>query len=119
MRGIAYNNTDCFLICFSLVDRNSLENACNFWTNEVKAIWRECPCVLVGTKRDLRDEYEASEEQSKMDKIVTQKEMRDAARKYNFAASVECSAKQMKGIQDVFHYALRSICQFRAMKDAQ
>ena len=86
------------MICFSLVDKNSLENACDTWVNEVKAIWRDCPCVLVGTKRDLRDEYEASGDQTKINKVVTQQEMRAKAKAHNFAASVECSAKQMKGI---------------------
>ena len=28
LRPIAYANTDCFIICFSLMQRNSLENAC-------------------------------------------------------------------------------------------
>ena len=99
MRGISYNNTDCFMICFSLVDKNSLENACDFWTKEVKTIWRDCPCVLVGTKRDLRDEYEASGDESKINKCVTQADMRAKAKAHNFAASVETSAKQMQGIQ--------------------
>ena len=61
MRSISYVGTDCFMVCFSLVDRISLESACNFWTSEVKVI--DCPCILVGTKRDLREEYESSEDE--------------------------------------------------------
>ena len=51
--------------------------------------------VLVGTKRDVRDEYEASGDESKMKMVITQREMRDVAREYNFNAAVESSAKQM------------------------
>ncbi len=58
LRPIAYANTDCFIICFSLMQRNSLENACKKWISEVKTCARACPCILVGTKLDLREELE-------------------------------------------------------------
>ena len=55
LRPIAFTNTNCFIICFSLVDRESLENACHKWIAEVKTTTKNCPCVLVGTKLDLRE----------------------------------------------------------------
>ena len=58
LRPIAYSNTDCFIICFSMVDRESLSNACGAWLREVKSTTKACPCILVGTKLDLRDQIE-------------------------------------------------------------
>ena len=56
LRPIAYAGTKCFIICFSLMQRNSLNNACKKWMSEVKTTARTCPCILVGTKLDLREE---------------------------------------------------------------
>ena len=58
LRPIAYTNTDCFIVCFDLMQPNSLENACKSWIAEIKNVAKSCPCLLVGTKRDLRDEFE-------------------------------------------------------------
>ena len=53
---VSYNNADCFLVCFSLSDKDTLKNACNKWKKELTQLGPEnCPKVLVGTKSDLRD----------------------------------------------------------------
>ena len=58
VRPLAYPNANVFLVCFSLVDRNSFENAKTTWRNELEVSGpREVPCVLVGLKADLREEY--------------------------------------------------------------
>ena len=58
LRLLSYPFTHCFLVCFSLVDAESLENACSTWSTELEEHGpRNCPKILVGTKSDLRDEY--------------------------------------------------------------
>ena len=37
LRPLAYPNANCFLVCFSLVDRATLKNACSQWRNELLA----------------------------------------------------------------------------------
>ena len=55
-RPIAYKDTDCFVVCFSLTDKESLENACERWNKELNSFGpRNCPQILCGTKKDLRD----------------------------------------------------------------
>ena len=54
IRPIAYANTDCFIICYSVNDRNSFHNAKTKWLGEVKSCAQTAPCILVGTKTDLR-----------------------------------------------------------------
>ena len=35
LRPMAYTDTDVFVVCFSMVDKDSLENILNKWTPEV------------------------------------------------------------------------------------
>ena len=53
-RPEAYPNTDVFLICFSLVNRLSFDNARVKWYSEVREHCPNVPIVFVGTKLDLR-----------------------------------------------------------------
>ena len=56
VRPVAYNDADCFVVCLSLADKDTLKNACNKWKKELTQLGpKNCPKVLVGTKKDLRD----------------------------------------------------------------
>ena len=55
MRPISYNKADVIIICFSLVDRDSLTNAYTKWFKEVRTLGPKCPIILCGTKMDLRE----------------------------------------------------------------
>lgn len=72
IRPIAYNGADCFIVCFAINDRNSFNNACTKWLSEIKTCAQTAPCLLVGTKSDLRNGAVASQrsshEESKGDK---------------------------------------------------
>ena len=117
LRPIAYANTDCFIICFSLMDKSSLENACQKWISEVKTTARACPCILVGTKMDLRDEYERNGDQAKLASCVSNQEIEQAAKKYAFQGFVVCSAKEKKGLNKVFHTAFKVVFQMKAINN--
>ena len=59
MRAMAYPNTDVFLLCFSLVDKNSLANVEEKWVPDLRhkrSGWEKVPILLVGLKKDLRKE---------------------------------------------------------------
>ena len=58
IRPIAYNNTDCFLICYSINNRESFKNATTKWLQEIKNTAQQAPYILVGTKSDLRKQAE-------------------------------------------------------------
>ena len=121
LRPIAFANTDCFLICFSLMDRNSLKRAVSKWIAEVKATAKACPCVLVGTKLDLREERERQARESStnsaaiMADCVSTEEAQKEARDARFQGYVECSAKERKGLNKVFHTAFKVVFQLRAI----
>ena len=121
LRPIAFTNTDCFLICFSLKDRNSLKRAVSKWKAEVKTTAKECPIVLIGTKLDLREDLEeraratsSKEEQEKLlADCVTTEEAKNEARDARFQGYAECSAKMGKDLNKVFHTAFKVVFQLR------
>ena len=57
VRPISYNGASVFIVCFSLINEDSLDNACTKWFKELKSLGPKCPFILVGTKSDLRDEF--------------------------------------------------------------
>jgi small GTP-binding protein len=56
LRLMSYNETNVFIICFSIVNPRALGNIQNKWVPEVQ---QHCPgilMILVGTKLDLRED---------------------------------------------------------------
>lgn len=59
LRPVSYPNTDAFLVCFSLISPNSLENVQRKWIPELKNYCPGIPYILIGLKSDLRDNFES------------------------------------------------------------
>ena len=91
VRPLAYNGCNVFLICFSLVDRNSFETAISNWLPEVTTLGPMCPHILVGTKADLKEQYE--KDPSKKHLCISREEGLAKAKEHNFFSYQECSAK--------------------------
>jgi len=56
LRPLSYPGSDIVLICFSLVDEESLTNTRDKWLPEVQDHLSDVTIFLVGLKADLRDE---------------------------------------------------------------
>ena len=54
IRILSYENTKCFIVCFSVVDGVSFSNVKNLWVEEVRQHQPSAKILLVGTKSDLR-----------------------------------------------------------------
>ena len=54
IRILCYENTKCFIVCFSVVDEVSFSNVKNTWVEEVRQHQPSAKILLVGTKSDLR-----------------------------------------------------------------
>ena len=105
MRPLSYPGTNCFVVCFSLVDKQSFKNACSIWRNELDQLGpSRCPKLLCGLKSDLRDEFQNT---NKTDLCVTTEEGNKARDEYNFQGYVECSAKTNFNLNKVFFTAQR------------
>lgn len=66
------------------------------------------PIILVGLKKDLRDDPVAQEEMRKRsEKFVTPEEGEDVRRRISAKKYLECSALTGEGVDDVFEAATR------------
>jgi len=112
LRPLSYPDTDVILMCFSIDSPDSLENIPEKWTPEVKHFCPNVPIILVGNKRDLRNDEGTKRELMKMkQEPVRVEDGRAMADKINAFAYLECSAKTKDGVREVFETATRAALQ--------
>ncbi|KAA0187774.1 Ras GTP-binding protein Rho1 [Fasciolopsis buskii] len=104
-------------MCFSIDSPDSLENIPEKWTPEVKHFCQNVPIILVGNKKDLRND-EATKNELKRMKMepVKPDEGKAMADKIGALAYLECSAKTKEGVREVFEFATRAALQTRKKK---
>lgn len=110
LRPLSYPNTNVFIICFSLVNPSSFDNAKHKWHPEVNHHCPNVPVILVGTKMDLR------EDKNTLEKLKDQKRSPISypqglamAKEINAVKYLECSALNQKGLKAVFDEAIRAV----------
>jgi Ras homolog gene family, member A len=98
LRPLSYHGTDCFIVCFSVANHPSFLNITQRWLPELKQHKQShIPFILVATKVDLRN-------QSSL-KLISEAEGRALAKKIGAYGYVECSAKTLAGLDEVFNMA--------------
>uniref|UniRef100_A0AAV2LYU9 Ubiquitin carboxyl-terminal hydrolase n=1 Tax=Knipowitschia caucasica TaxID=637954 RepID=A0AAV2LYU9_KNICA len=109
LRPLSYPDTDVILMCFSVDSPDSLENIPEKWTPEVKHFCPNVPIILVGNKKDLRNDEHTRRELAKMKqepvKLEDGREMATRIAAYGYQ---ECSAKTKEGVREVFELATRA-----------
>ena len=109
LRPLSYPNTDVILMCFSIDSPDSLENIPEKWTPEVRHFCPSVPIILVGNKKDLRNDENVKRELAKMKQEPVKSEegslMCERIKAYSY---LECSAKTKEGVRDVFTTAARA-----------
>jgi Ras family protein A len=119
LRALNYPDTDVILMCFSIDSPDSLENIPEKWTPEVKHFCPNVPIILVGNKKDLRNDPNTIKELVKMkQEPVKPAEGRAMAKKINAFAYFECSAKRNEGVREVFETATRAALQEKKKKSS-
>uniref|UniRef100_A0A8C1NC25 Rho-related GTP-binding protein RhoA-D n=2 Tax=Cyprinus carpio TaxID=7962 RepID=A0A8C1NC25_CYPCA len=73
LRPLSYPDTDVILMCFSIDSPDSLENIPEKWTPEVKHFCPNVPIILVGNKKDLRNDEHTRRELIKMKQVFVLK----------------------------------------------
>ncbi|XP_027044603.1 ras-like GTP-binding protein RHO [Pocillopora damicornis] len=117
LRPLSYPDTDVILMCFSIDSPDSLENIPEKWTPEVKHFCPNVPIILVGNKRDLRDDEHVKKELAKMkQEPVKHEEGTQMCEKINGYAYLECSAKTKDGVIAVFRTATKAALDTKAKK---
>jgi Ras-related C3 botulinum toxin substrate 1 len=123
LRPLSYPQTDCFLLCFSLVNPASFENIRAKWYPEVSHHCPTTPIILVGTKLDLREDRGAVDKlrERRLNPISTVQGLQ-MAREIKAVKYLECSALSQVGLKQVFDEAIRAVLcppQVKAKKTCQ
>lgn len=108
-RPIAYPDSKIFIICFSLVNPTNLENIENVWIPEIREFCPNAPFILIGTKSDLRDEWDTipADQKDAKGRPITASEAEVFAKKIGAVKYLECSAKKAYHVQEVFEESIR------------
>jgi len=103
LRPLSYPQTDVFVLTYSVVGPDSFTNVEFKWLEEVRKSNPLAPFVLVGTKRDLREDGKVlAELQSSGHAPITTAEGEALAKKLGAIGFFECSALEGKGITEIF-----------------
>ncbi|KAF7343750.1 hypothetical protein MSAN_01955600 [Mycena sanguinolenta] len=107
LRPISYPQTDAFLACFSIANRESFDAVRSKWVPEIRYFCPDIPFLIVGTKIDLRDDSELIAELARQNKrLVRSEEGERLAFELGAAKYVECSTLTRNGLYNVFEEAL-------------
>ena len=105
----SFSETDVVLLCFSIDNPESLESIAERWTREVRQFCPDVPIILVGNKKDLRNDENIKRELANMkQKLVKYEEGAAVCKEINGYAYVECSAKTKEGVREVFETAAKA-----------
>lgn len=110
LRTILYQNAEVVVVLFSIADPDSLENVGGRWQEEIKKFAPNAKIILVGNKRDLRNDVQtiASLKQRQQEPVKEEKG-REMAAYLKAVKYIECSAKDNEGIKDIFEAASSTI----------
>ncbi|XP_052698421.1 cdc42 homolog [Crassostrea angulata] len=89
---------DIYIVCFSLVDKDSLDSVEEFWIPDIQSLDQSVPIVLVGTQLDMRKPFDS--------RHITSEQGQNAAKRLGADYYVECSAKENSGIRETFQKAV-------------
>jgi Ras family protein A len=104
-------------MCFGIDSPDSLENITEKWQPEVRHFCPRVPVILVGNKKDLRNDDTTRRELSKMKKEPVRYEQgKEVADSIHAVAYLECSAKTKEGVREVFETATSAALQTKQKK---
>ncbi|KAH0787313.1 rac-like GTP-binding protein 5 [Histomonas meleagridis] len=108
VRSLIYDGADVFIICFSLIEPQSLERVSTKWAKEVHDFNSEAPIILVGLKKDLRDTFVEDPNNPNIKPIPTKdgQAMKECIGAYKY---IECSSLTNTNVDDVFLSALAAV----------
>ncbi|KAK6825525.1 RHO1 protein [Apiospora arundinis] len=109
LRPLSYPETDLIFVCFAIDCPNSLDNVLDKWYPEVLHFCPYTPLVLVGLKSDLRHKKTCVEMLKTQGLTpVTEGQGMAVAKKMN-AQYMECSSKEMTGVDEIFEKAIDTV----------
>ncbi|KAH3854335.1 cell division control protein 42 homolog [Dreissena polymorpha] len=109
VRAYSYLDSEVIIVCYSVVDRDTLENVRDVWIPETTTqTKRKKPIILIGCQTDIRIPNNESH--------VTYDEGCNIAKAIGADAFIECSSASMTGISDVFQTVVKVVLKSRKKK---
>ncbi|KAI0968060.1 GTP-binding protein rho4 [Xylaria arbuscula] len=109
LRPLSYPETDLIFVCFAIDCPNSLDNVLDKWYPEVLHFCPYTPLILVGLKSDLRHKKTCIEMLKTQGLTPVTSEQGMAVAKKMGAQYMECSSKEMVGVDDIFDSAIHTV----------
>ncbi|KAI9598574.1 GTP-binding protein rho2 [Syncephalis fuscata] len=106
LRPMAYSHSNVILIAYAIDSPDSLDNVVSKWVDEVRQECPGCPFILVGCKRDLREDGLNRGEPAT--NFVTVEKGAEIARQLGAKRHMECSALTGYNVDKVFEHATRA-----------
>ncbi|KAG2194903.1 hypothetical protein INT47_010645 [Mucor saturninus] len=103
LRSLSYNDTHVIIVCFSIDNKDSLENIPNKWIEELQEGCPQAKTILVALKCDLRDDEVAL----KKIRPILYEEGLEVAKSIHAIRYLECSAKHNRGVKECFEQAAK------------
>jgi len=110
LRPLSYPGTDAFIVCYSIIDPNSLQSVQDRWVPEISQHCPGVPIILVGTKLDLRGKPDLSD-------LVSLQDAEKMASQISAVTLIECSALTQEKLADVFQQTIRAVINPAKLKD--
>ncbi len=110
LRPLSYPQTDCFLLCYSMISPGSLSNVMQKWYPEIRHHCPNTPIVLIGTKKDLVNDSSVKERLAERGaKPVTVEEANLVAKSIGATKHIQVSALTRENINAAFTECVRSV----------
>ncbi|OTB01018.1 hypothetical protein M426DRAFT_64818 [Hypoxylon sp. CI-4A] len=109
LRPLSYPETDLIFVCFAIDCPNSLDNVLDKWYPEVLHFCPYTPLILVGLKSDLRHKKTCIEMLKTQGLTPVSTEQGMAVAKKMGAQYMECSSKEMTGVDEIFDRAIQTV----------
>ncbi|KAK4108729.1 ras-domain-containing protein [Canariomyces notabilis] len=109
LRPLSYPETDLIFVCFAIDCPNSLENVMDKWYPEVLHFCPYTPLILVGLKSDLRYKKTCIDMLKAQGLTPVTTEQGLAVANKMGAQYMECSSKEMKGVEEIFERAILTV----------
>eukprot|EP01083_Nonionella_stella_P059518 155730_1 len=103
LRPLSYPQTNVFLVCFSVISKDSYANVTEKWVPEISHHAPGVPMLLIGTKSDLRNDGNFDTAN-----LVKVDEGKKLAQEIGAESYIECSALTQTGLKSVFDEAIKS-----------
>ena len=107
LRHLGYINADTVVLCFSISSPDSFLRMKEYWYPFTQKHCPKAELLLVGMKKDLRDDRDVIKELAKAkEKPITYEDGEELSREIKAECYLECSTLRGEGIEDVFNKAV-------------